>query len=492
MRVPLSGGSYKARSLIANAQRCINLFGEKNPPDSPVPMTYYPRAGLNLLATAPSAQGFRGLYFTTTGALFAVVGKKVFYIDQFFNFTQLGTVTSLSSQVSMSDNGLVLILVDGTPGGYCIDLQNPFLQFAPIADTNFLGADKVDYSDTFFIFNQPGTANMYISLSEVTYGMLTTAGAGAAFDSEDIAAKSGKADPISSLIVVHREIWLVGTQTAEVWFNSGASDFTFQEIPGVFMNHGCIAKYSLATQDVSTYWLGNDVQGELIVYKGNGYAAKRISTHAIETEFASYGTVSDAIGFCYQQQGHAYYVLIFPTANKTWCFDEATQEWHELAALDPQGNFMRHWANCGTSAYGQIVFGDFQNGNLYAASLSTFTDNGNPLVCVRGFPHIMGDKGERIYYDMFQADMEVGTDTGTLDGSTQPHPPQVSLRWSDDRGKTFGNRVEQPLGALGLYRTMLQWLRLGMARDRVFELSWSIPTKTALNGAFLKLRSGGS
>jgi hypothetical protein len=491
MRVPLIGGSYKARSLIADAQRCVNLFGERNPQGAPVPMTYYPRPGLLPVATAP-VNGWRGLYFATNGALFGVVGQNIYYIDPLFNFTLLGSVTTWFSQISMSDNGLVVVIVDGSANGYCIDLTTPGYPFSQIADTNFLGADKVDFTDTYFVFNQPGTANMYISLSEITATMLTTAGAGTAFDSLDIAAKSGKADPISSLIVTHREIWLIGTETTEVWFNSGASDFTFQAIPGVFLMHGSAAKYSIATQDVSVYWLGNDVQGQRIVYKGNGYAAHRISTHAIETAIAQYAIVSDAIGFCYQIEGHSFYQLVFPNANRSWCFDEATQEWHETLCLDPQGNFMRHWGNCVTAAYGKILMGDFQNGNLYALSLSQFQDNTTPTVYVRGFPHLMGDDNQRIYYDAFDADMEVGTDTGAIDGSSQTNPPMISLRWSDDRGKTFGNWVEQPLGALGLYRTSPQWRRLGIARDRVFELSWSCPTKTALNGAFINMRQGRS
>lgn len=484
MRVPLIGGSYKARSLIADAQRCINLFGEKNPPGSPSPMTYYPTPGLKLLKTAPVAKPFRGLYTSTLGVLYAVVGQNLYWVDIFYTFHFIGAIATTFSQCSMCDNGSVLVLVDGSATGYCVDLTNNNA-FGTILDSNFLGADKVDYVDTFFLFNQPGTQNWYISLSNLNFALLTTAGSGSAFDPLDIAAKTGYADALMSLIVVHREVWLIGQLTSEIWFNSGASDFTFQIIPGAFINHGCIAKYSIATQDVNVYWLGNDKQGERIVFKGGGYQAKRISTHAIEKEFAGYSVVSDAIGMTYQQEGHTFYILIFPTANKVWCYDEATGEWHERLALDPQGNFMRHWGNCIASAYDIIVMGDYANGNLYQLDLNTYTDNGNPITRVRGFPHMIGDNNERISYKFFDADIEVGTDDGSVDSSTQTNPPMISLRWSDDRGKTFGNRVEQSLGALGYYRATPQWGRLGGARDRVFELEWSCPTKTALNGAFV-------
>lgn len=61
----------------------------------------------------------------------------------------------------------------------------------------------------------------------------------------------------------------------------------------------------------------------------------------------------------------------------------------------------------------------------------------------------------------------------------------ISLRWSDDRGHAWGHPVAIPMGEAGEYRTSLQWQRLSFARDRVFELSWSVPCRTALQGAWI-------
>jgi hypothetical protein len=61
----------------------------------------------------------------------------------------------------------------------------------------------------------------------------------------------------------------------------------------------------------------------------------------------------------------------------------------------------------------------------------------------------------------------------------------VSLRWSDDRGHSFGSPVSQSIGEAGEYLTSLQWQRLAYARDRVFEISWSVPMPTALQGAWI-------
>jgi len=61
----------------------------------------------------------------------------------------------------------------------------------------------------------------------------------------------------------------------------------------------------------------------------------------------------------------------------------------------------------------------------------------------------------------------------------------ISLRWSDDRGHSYGNPVSQSMGEIGEYRTSLQWQRLAYARDRVFEISWSVPCGAALQGCWV-------
>lgn len=50
-KVPLTEGAYTTRSVIAEAQRCVNLYGEKNPEDSSFPFTYYPTPGLRFLVS---------------------------------------------------------------------------------------------------------------------------------------------------------------------------------------------------------------------------------------------------------------------------------------------------------------------------------------------------------------------------------------------------------------------------------------------------------
>ncbi len=565
-RIPLLGGAYTSRSVIASAQESINLYSEINQPDGspPTPATSYPTPGLDLISAPPYIGNMRTLYRSSNGLLFCVIGPNVYRISSTFEFTYLGAVPNETTPVWFADNGGVAVLVDGTARGYAIDLTT--FDYDEISDPSFYGGTSASYQDTYFIFNVPNSDQFYISLSNVTFDMLTgvpgqimtgeissggtgygngtftavplTGGTGTgaqativvvggivtsvtltafgsgysigdtlsannaslggtgsgfgysveevrgyAFDPLDIAAKSGSADNIVAAVTVHGELWLVGELTSEVWYDAGSADFAYQRIQGAFVDHGCAAPYSIAQVDISLLWLSQDRQGNCIVVQTEGYSVKRVSVHALEEEWQEYSTVADAIGYVHQIEGHAFYVLTFPTADKTYSMDLASGQWHRRASIDGNGVLHRHRSNCFAFANGQNLVGDYQNGNLYSMTNTVFTDNGTPIPRIRRFPHLVND-GKRVIYDAFQVDMAAGQ----IVGGTTASPPQLSLRWSDDKGFTYGDAVMQSMGATGQYIAVPQWNRLGIARDRVFEVSWSADTNTALNGAWVKTR----
>ena len=123
MRLPLIEGAYTARSVIADAQRAVNLYPEKNPKDSLVPFTHYNAPGLTALNTPPTANPGRGLYWANNDALYGVIGNTLYAIGgpPSWTFTALGSTTFGAPIVSMADNGTTLVLVDGTPNGYQVD-----------------------------------------------------------------------------------------------------------------------------------------------------------------------------------------------------------------------------------------------------------------------------------------------------------------------------------------------------------------------------------
>lgn len=306
-----------------------------------------------------------------------------------------------------------------------------------------------------------------------------------AFDPLDIAAKSGSADPIVAILSIEEELWLVGNLTTEVWQGTGAADFFFQQVQGAYIEHGCTAQYSAANQDVLGFWLSEDRQGKNIVVEATPYSVREISTPYLVDQFDQYGTVSDAIGFCFQISGHPFYCLTFPTENITWLYELQTKQWNKWLWLDTtDGSLNRHRANCAMFFNDQVIIGDWENGNLYSLSSQVYTDFGGPIIRIKTFIHML-DNMDRTFYKNFDLDIQCGTQDPTL-----KTVPIVYLSWSDDRGVTYGYPVAQTMGEGGQFKTIVTWNRLGYARDRVFKAQWSEPLKTALNGGFCEVAKG--
>lgn len=398
-------------------------------------------------------------------------GYKLYRFNSSLDLTELGDITG-TGPVSMSDNGIQLF-VACNPDGFIYNFVTGV--FSKITDVDFLGAVTVDYIDGYFVFNQPNSQKLWI----------TSLLDGLSINGLDFASAEGLPDNIVSLIVDHREIWLFGVYSTEVWYNAGTSDFPLQRIQGAFSETGCVAPYSVAKLDNSIFWLGSDNRGQGVVYRANGYIGQRVSTHAVEWQIQQYSTLSDAIAYTYQQDGHSFYVLTFPTGNATWVYDISTNAWHERASFT-NGQFSRHISNCQMFFDNKIVLGDYRNGNIYYFNLSVYSDNlviQKWLRSWRALP-IGINNLKRTLNHKLQLDCETGVGLNTGQGSN----PQIVLRWSDDGGHTWSNEHWASCGKIGKYGTRVIWRRLGGSsklRDRVYEVSGTDPVKISIIGAEL-------
>jgi hypothetical protein len=368
VKTPILGSTYVARSVNAADSRMVNLFPELVPEGGKEPAFLQRAPGLRRLLTVGTGP-IRGLW-QFGGYGYAVSGRKLYRIDSSWTATELGGVSG-TGPVSMADNGTQLFIAANGPSFIYNSSTNALQQ---ILDEDFPGAVTVGYLDGYFVFNEPNSQKIWI----------TTLLDGTSIEPLDFASAEGSPDGLVSLIVDHREAWLFGTNSVEVWYDAGTADFPLQRIQGAFNEIGCAAPYSVAKLDNGLFWLGSDARGRGIVYRANGYNGQRVTTHAVEWQIQQYGNLSDAIGYTYQQDGHSFYVLIFPSANTTWVYDVATQAWHERAGWD-NGHFTRHRSNCQMSFNDEIVVGDFEDGRLYAFDLDVYADDGSPQKWLRSW-----------------------------------------------------------------------------------------------------------
>jgi hypothetical protein len=245
----------------------------------------------------------------------------------------------------------------------------------------------------------------------------------------------------------------------------------------------------------------------------------------VEWQIQQYGNLADAVGYTYQQDGHAFYVLNFPTANTTWVYDVSTSAWHERAGWDTSnGVFTRHRGNYQMSFANEIVVGDYENGNIYALDLDVYADNGTAQKWLRSWRALPTGKNDlkRTAHHTLQLDCETGVGLNVYDppeivetvlgfllaedgavittedgvpltvtsSAVLTTSPKVMLRWSDDGGHTWSNEHWTSIGRVGEYGHRAFWRRLGMTlklRDRVYEISGTDPVKIAIMGAELNI-----
>lgn len=384
----------------------------------------------------------------------------------------------------------------------------------PSSDGAFSGANVVDIVDNYFVYNNPGTQQWGASdlLSPIS-------------NSLSYALKDVAPDKLVSIIVDHREIYLLGEQSSEVWIDVGAVPFPFQRIPGTSTQHGIIAVYSVARLGNSFAYLSHNNRGQGMVMQMNGYMPQRISTHAVENTLVNQ-YIDDAVAWTYQLEGHECYVLSFPTLDLTWVYDSTTQMWHKWLYTDAYNVYHRHRGNCCAVFHGMVLVGDHSNGKIYELDRNNYTDDGQEVRRLRRAPHLVTDL-QRQYFDEFQIQFQPGVGTtgvsvatsaiyiqspyiiypdasltigaqdnvilgiqNTINPTDTTTYPQAMLRWSNDGGSTWSREYWVTIGQMGKYKNRAIWRRLGMARDRVFEVVVTDPVKAVIVSANLKASAG--
>lgn len=480
MKYPLTQGAYQARGVIANAQTCFNLYPEPNTQDAPFPISHYPSPGLALwidFASYGASGWVRGMYQASNGYMFIVVGTSVFSVQPNTNtvFLQGSLPSDTGWPVSMCDNQTDVVIVDGSGGGWYVPLANSGSagQLQTINDPAFYGSNRVDFIDTFLIFNVPGGQSWYSTISNELLP----------FDAQYFAAKEGWNDYLVAVAALHDNVWVLGNSTTEIWFNAGGSLFPFARMPNSVLQQGCVAPMSVVVADNAIYWVSQDRWGRNMLIRGEGYAARRVSTFAVEEAWSKYSAPQLCRGMAYQLGGHEFIGFQFPSDNAYWVYDASTQLWHQrtiggTATMWPV-SCCAFWGTVSWNEWnGTILAGSSSGTQVYTLSRYNYTDAGTPITRQRAWMHVTNE-GHRQVYTRFQANF---SGPGLTDGQGT-YPDGVTLAWSDDGGNSFNPGIEQTGGNAN--NASYLWRRLGYARDRVFQISLTAQGEFTLNGAWI-------
>lgn len=475
MRFPgFIGPSYNLDSVAIDAQRSVNWYlraTESGAGKEGEAAALIDRPGYDELVSVGAGLPQRGSLETTTGAYYTVNGGKLFKIASDWTATEIGVLSTSTGHVSMADNGIHLAIVDGAYF-YRITLADD--TFELVDDNDLECYTQVLYLDGYFIFIGPEKFQISSLL-------------GTDVDALDFATSEGSPDGIVGGIVLERSLYIFNNETTEIFYNSGDADFPFARMEGAFLELGAAAPFSIAKSKDQLFFVARDKNGAGLIYKARGANMDKISTHAIETKVSSYGDISDAKAYVYQDEGSSFYVLNFTDASTTWVYDITTGAWHERA-YNNDGLQERDRGYSHAYAHSTHIVGDYETGSIYEMSREHKSDNGNVFVCMRTCPHLYAEN-KVVRYKTLELDMEAGTG---LDGTGQGTDPKIMLTWSNDGGFTFGSEMWADIGKIGQKAKRIIWRRLGAGRGRVFKIASSDPVRRVLVGANIELEMGAS
>jgi hypothetical protein len=386
------GPSYTAQSPIIDNERAMNCYCENSEAEA--------AATRRALLGTPGRRVFCTLPESKVPGSFTINGRTFFAGSNLYETDASGTQTNRGSlgaspvtptQILANETQLV-VLNNGNL--YVLTLATNV--FAAVNMAQFNGpVAQIDFLDGYIIATLEDSHTFQVSNLE---NAITWSGL-------DIATLSLFPDNIVSMKVEHRYVWFFSAKKAVAYYNAGAGFPPFIPVQGEFLEDGAGAAFATVLLDNTLFWLDQDERGFMVARRlGSG----RISTHATELAWQQYATTSDAVGWTYQEFGHSFWVIYFPSANATWAYDLATNLWHERGFfVEADGSYIADRGMCHTFNFGKHLVGDWASGNVYELSSSLYSDAGSAIRGMRRTPTI-SDENAWIYFESIEFIMETG------------------------------------------------------------------------------------
>jgi hypothetical protein len=420
-------------------QRRLNAYFENRPDQDKTKIAVYGTPGLQQLFTigANPLRGFSG----DQSYLYAVSGSTFYQVLPKNGFVEAtGTLNTSSGNCTIQVSPTQVIIVDSNVG-YCF--TGGVLR--TIVPWQASGAKTVTFCSGFFVAEQPGTQTFWVSnaFDGTTWGALS------------FAAASGDSDTIQAVDQLNGVLLIFMGTGMEFWQNVGGIPEPFQPILSAYNEWGLAAVFSRSHVDQSIIFLGRTKSGQVQLVKLTSFATQVISD--ADTE------------------------ITFPTANRSWIFDQSTG----LPSEVQTGSSVpatRHWGNLSALSAGNIFISDYATNAIYQMNTTMYTDNGQTIVRELISRHILS-MFNRVRISLLYLDMETGVGLQNGQGSN----PQIMLQSSKDNGRTWSAERWESLGKVGQYLSRVVWRRFGSARDYVFKFRMTDPVKFVITEGAIKL-----
>ncbi len=481
------GGSYLSRSVTLDAEATLNFYPATiESASNPKQKALFPTPGLRRLFSVDT-ESSRGLFFQD-GRTWGVIGATLYEFDLDANTAStIGTIPDDGLPVSFASNGRggEQLAICGGGELKIFDLLTDTLSAAiTLPLTN--APTMIAFIDGFFLLLEADTVRVWFSALED----------GESWDALDFFARSETSDNLVAMHVIADRIWLLGSQTLDIWVDVGDADTPFVPYTGTQTYQGSLARYGSVRHGNSLFWVAHTDAGTAHVMRASEGGERVISTDAITWAINVFPRVDDCEACAFEQNGHPFIAFTFPSGategtqcGVTYVWDDKEELWHQRASYDSLLGIFFRWRVRGVCQTDQgILVGDYSEAEIYALDPLTYTENGSMIRRVRRAPYLSSE-AEWMYLDSF----EVGVQSGVGLNSGQGSDPMLALRRSTNAGRTYGPSVTARVGKMGEYTTRAIWRKLGRSRADwlVIEVSCTDPVPFILGpGAWVRASSG--
>ncbi len=470
-----------------------------------------------VIEQSPASKG-RVLYTSTRGnIMIAIWNDSVFRIEPGITATFIGTISTSSGTIFMSENNNAEIAFTDGLYLYVYNYLN-----------NTLHTSNGDFS---FPFTNPGyisfqNGRLIVAIQNTTNWVLSGFNNAEVWvnSSATVGSLQTKPDKVQAAFPLPgrgNALMVMGSVVAEQWQDSGQALFPYTRASSFNIDYGCINAATIATLDHFCMWLATNEQSGVVLMQSDGGSIKEISNDGINFKFSTLTAPQDCVGFLYKLDGHLIYQFTFLTDNLTYLWDVSTETF--FTATDE--NLDYHIARQVVLFNNKYYFVSLDGGNLYEIGTKYTTydyGDGNiheiPRIRItppfrlptqrnfiikkvaftveNGQPNIITTTSVQTSQDGDMIATEGGDDIVTeggdyIDTETNNATPvvytnsnmRIDLSISRNGAESFGSSYGQDMNPTGGYRSMLNWQRLGQANDVTLQFRfWGYSRYICFNG----------
>jgi len=427
-----------------NGGRLINCYAEAAPEGSRGSVVY--RRAPGLIERFTLGNGVHRGALLVGSILYVINDDNAFAVTSNYVVTQLTGTIGGSGPVFMSRNMATIpdILIVHSDGMSKIAAG----AVSDFVDIDLPAVNSIDWIDGYFmVTTEAGTCH--------ASGINATS-----FTGTDYTTAESSPDGLLRNVAFGRELLLMGSDTVEFWTNTGnPTGFPFSR--GTVIMVGLAGKHAVAGYERGfpgpLAWVTNTNT----VVRLDGYTPTKISPPVLDRLIENVADKSTIEASVFISSGHPCVAISSPTW--TWVYDLSTGNWHERKTIGAS----RWRARFGVNAFGKWMTFDRDTPSVFSVEATARWEGAKQLVFEMRSKQQHRFPG-RFWVKRASFDFLTGTGDDTIISPIETDPV-VSISWSRDGGRTFGNDLLRRLGTQGEFPGIDIW-RAGLFN----RLGWQV------------------